>query len=248
MTQVFHVEYAHAEILPKKRSYNSLRYYIIKVEKKAMKSVRHILKGEEYRMSKLKVTDVRSIEKLNYLKAYEINYKTKSGNDAKWELISRAGLDRLESEIYHKKRYSDGVMVFAVDETRTKVAMLKEFRVSAGGYVYMFPAGLINAGEALDETAKREFFEETGLTLELIHLSPARYVSVGIVNECVNVAFGYYSGTASKENQEDTEIVFVDKAMAQKILNEEDVTIRSAQLLEHYFDLNPFMAISKKSL
>jgi 8-oxo-dGTP pyrophosphatase MutT (NUDIX family) len=115
----------------------------------------------------------------------------------------------------------------------------------------MFPAGLINAGEALDETAKREFFEETGLTLELIHLSPARYVSVGIVNECVNVAFGYYSGTASKENQEDkedAEIVFVDKAMAQKILNEEDVTIRSAQLLEHYFDLNPFMAISKKSL
>ncbi|MBS7528041.1 NUDIX hydrolase [Fusibacter paucivorans] len=200
-------------------------------------------------MSKLKVTDVRSIEKLNYLKAYEISYKTKSGKDAKWELVSRAGLDRLQSEIFQKSRFSDGVMVFAVDETHTKVAMIKEFRVSAGGYVYMFPAGLINQGEELAATAKREFFEETGLSLELVHLSPARYVSVGIVNECVNVAFGYYSGIPSKQHQEDkeeAEIVFIDKAMAQKILAEEDVTIRSAQLLEQFFDLNPFMAKVKQ--
>jgi ADP-ribose pyrophosphatase len=195
-------------------------------------------------MSKLKVTDVRRIENLNYLKAYEINYKTKSGKEAKWELVSRAGLDRLQSEVFRHERYSDGVMIFAVDQARKKVAMLKEFRVSAGGYVYMFPAGLVDPGESLENTAKREFFEETGMTLDLVLLSPARYVSLGIVNECVNVAFGYYSGTASKahqEDKEDAEIVFVDKVMAQKILSEEDVPIRTAQLLEHFFDLNPFL-------
>ena len=194
-------------------------------------------------MSKLKVVGIKKIEKLQYLHAFEIDYLTKSGKAAKWELVSRQGIERIKSEINEGKRFSDGVMIFAVDEMRTQVAMLKEFRVSLGGYVYMFPAGLSDADEEMSKAAAREFKEETGMTFDCEYISKARFVSLGIVNEAVNVAYGYYHGeptNAYQDDKEDAEIVFVNRDFAKKILENEDVPFRSAQLLEHFFRLNPF--------
>ena len=196
-------------------------------------------------MSKLTVKKISEVKRLNYLKAFRIDYETKSGREAIWELVSRQGIERLEAEIFQHERFTDGVMIFASNIQKTHVVMIKEFRVSVGSYVYMFPAGLSDLGEAIDIAAKREFYEETGMAFEMSYLSKARYVSLGIVNECVNVAFGHYTGQPSTEHQddkEDAQVVFVDKIEAMRLLNEEDVPIRTAQLLEHFFDLNPFLS------
>jgi len=196
-------------------------------------------------MSKLTVKKISAIESLNYLKAFRIDYETKSGKEAVWELVSRQGAERLEAEIFNHERFSDGVMIFATNPQSTHVVMLREFRVSVGSYVYMLPAGLSDLGETTEMAATREFFEETGMTLEMAYLSKARYVSLGIVNECVNVAFGYYSGepsTAHQDDKEDAEVVFVNREDAIDLLNEEEVPIRTAQLLEHFFNLNPFLS------
>lgn len=192
---------------------------------------------------KLKVTKVEALEKLVYLKGYAIHYQTKSGKDKTWEIASRGDLKRLQSEIFEHKSISDGAIIFATDAQKEHVVLLREFRVSAGRYLYMLPAGLADGDEDLAVTAEREFFEETGMNFRCIKVQPPRYISVGIVNEKASVAYGYYSGVPSKLNQEDNEdadILIIDKEMAMKILEKEEVTLRTALLLQDFYQLNDF--------
>lgn len=192
----------------------------------------------------MKVTQITAIDKLAYLHAFEIGYTDKKGGDRKWELVSRESISRLQAEIFEGKVFSDGVMVFATNREKTHVVMLREFRVSAGHDIYMLPAGLSDGDEPLEVTSRREFKEETGMDFEYVAKAPPRYASVGITNERVEIAFGYYSGspsTAFQCDNEDADILLVDRDMAQQILSNEDISVRSALLLEHFFNLNDFL-------
>lgn len=193
--------------------------------------------------SKLTIKKIEQIEKLKYLNAFEITYLNKIGKEKKWELVSRQGIDRLQKELYENEIFSDGAMIFATNREKTHVALLREFRVSAGKYIYMVPAGLTDPGETIEETSKREFLEETGMIFEFVKSAPPRYASVGIVNERVEVAYGFYHGEPSDAHMsvdEDAQVLFVDKAMAAHLLSTEDVSIRTALLLEQFFGLNDF--------
>ena len=195
--------------------------------------------------NKLEIKSVTQIDKLNYLKAFEIQYWDKNRTLQKWEIVSRGGIERLEAELTEGRVFSDGAMIFATNREKTQVVLLKEFRVSAGKYLYMLPAGLCDENESIEKTSIREFKEETGMDFEFIKASKPRYISVGIVNERIEVAYGYYSGTPSDRYltaEEDAEVIFVDRVYAMKLLAEEDVTLRTALLLEHFFNLNDFMA------
>jgi ADP-ribose pyrophosphatase len=194
---------------------------------------------------KLKITQIEAIDTLKYLSGYAIHYQTESGREAVWELVSRGGLERLEAEIYHQKSISDGAVIFATTPEKDSVVLLKEYRVGAGRYVYMLPAGLADPDEDIAITAVREFKEETGLDFEPIHIQPPRYVSVGIVNEKVSIVFGYFSGEISKALQadnEDADILIVNREEAKRILETEEVSIRTALLLQDFFRLNTFFA------
>lgn len=192
----------------------------------------------------IQVKSVKELKSLKYLKAFEIEYIDKKGQMRTWEIASRNGIERIENELFSGKVYSDGAMIFATNPEKTHVVLLKEFRVSAGKYLYMLPAGLCDANESIEITSAREFKEETGMNFQFVKASPARYISVGIVNERIEVAYGYYSGTPSKEyltDEEDAEVVLVDKKMAKELLEQEDVTLRTALLLESFFGLNSFI-------
>ena len=198
-------------------------------------------------MSKIKVTNISQVERFNYLKSFRIDYMNKVGVPKVWEVVSRQGLSRLESEINEGVVYSDGAMIFATDSKHEQVVLLKEFRVSAGHYVYMLPAGLSDENESVEITSVREFKEETGMDFQFVSKAPPRFASVGIINERVEIAFGYYSGEPSsgfQSDDEDAEVLIVNREMAKRILEEEDVPIRTALLLENFFGLNPF--INKK--
>lgn len=200
--------------------------------------------GLEVDYPPLKVTGVTAVESFEYLKSYRIDYETKSGKAAQWELCSRGHLNRLEAEILRGENFSDGTVIFAVNPEKTHVVVLREYRVSAGREVYMLPAGLSDDHEPVFETAVREFYEETGLSFKPIVAEPPRYVSVGIVNEKVTVVYGYYSGTPSKAGQADEEaadILFVDREAARQLLAHGEVCIRTAALLQMFFGLNAFM-------
>jgi len=192
---------------------------------------------------KLKITEIKPIEQLKYLNSFEIEYETINGKKKKWELVSRHGVERLENEIKYQQSYTDGTMIFATDEKKEKLIILKEYRVSAGQYIYMFPAGLIDSDESIENASIREFKEETGMNFKPNYIEKERYVSVGIINERVNIAYGTYSGEPSKnfqEDSEDAEILIIDKNEAKRILAEEEVSIRSAMLLQNFFKLHPF--------
>ncbi len=195
-------------------------------------------------MAKLRIKNIEKVRALHYLNGYDITYETKSGREAHWELASRAGLERLKDEIENGTHYTDGTMIFACDEKREKVVLIKEYRVSAGRYLYTLPAGLSDVGESEEETAIREFKEETGMELSPGYVAPSRYVSVGIVNECVNVVYGFYSGTPSSaflEDNEDAEVVIVDREHVKELLETAEVPFRTAALLENFYNLNPFI-------
>lgn len=191
----------------------------------------------------MKVTKVTQTNNLHYLKAYVIHYLTKSGKEAVWELVSRGSKQRLEGEVFNQESISDGAVIFATTPSRDKVVLLKEYRVSAGRYVYMLPAGLADGDEPAEVTAIREFKEETGLDFEPVLTEPPRYLSVGIVNEKASVVYGYFSGQPSKAHQadnEDAEILFIGREEALRLLAEEEVSLRTALLLQDFFRLNTF--------
>lgn len=192
---------------------------------------------------KLTIKRITEVDRLHYLKGFRIDYVNREGADKSWELVSRQGIDRLREEIDHGKRFSDGAMIFATNREKTHVVMLREYRVSAGRTIYMLPAGLSDGDEPVSVTSVREFKEETGMDFEFVMSDVPRYASVGIINECVEIAYGYYSGEPSNSHQspdEEAEIIFVDRHMAQHILEHEDIAIRSALLLRHFFNLNSF--------
>jgi len=193
--------------------------------------------------NKIRIKAIREISELNYLKSFAIDYYDKNNDENVWELVSRQGLKRLKNEIYNHESYTDGVMIFATNLEKTTVVVLKEFRVSAGGFVYTLPAGLMDPKESIKESAIREFKEETGLDFDVVTVDKERYTSVGIINEKVNIAYGYYSGKATQKYQEESEyaeIEILDEERVKRILANEEVTVRSALLLKSFFNLNSF--------
>ncbi|MCK5763029.1 MAG: NUDIX hydrolase [Clostridiales bacterium] len=193
-------------------------------------------------MKRLNIIDVKEKKELEYLKGYEISYEDSKRKLRKWELVSREGLDRLKSEMFDGKSYSDGTMICAMDKGKERVVLIREYRVPAGKYLYSMPAGLMDGDEDIMETAKREFHEETGLVLKPAIFDTERYTSVGLSNEKVTIVYGYYEGTPSSDNledNEDIEVIIADKSIARRLLSEEEVTIRTALILQRIFNLAP---------
>lgn len=72
-----------------------------------------------------------------------------------------------------------------------RLVVTREYRVALGDYEYGFPAGLVEPGEAIEEAARRELKEETGLDLTAVtRISPPTYSSSGLTDEAVVLVFG----------------------------------------------------------
>ncbi len=179
---------------------------------------------------------------LKYLHSFTIHYLDKNGSEKIWEMVSRGDLDRVEKEM-GGEIISDGTMIVAFNREKTKLLMIKEFRPIANKYIYSFPAGLKDANESIEETAKREFKEETGLDFTYLGYDDARYTSVGLTNERVHTIYGYYSGNISSDYLEETEDIvafFVSRDEAIEILETKEVSLRASFILRHFFDLPLF--------
>ena len=79
---------------------------------------------------------------------------------------------------------TDAVVLIMHNPAGDKILLNREYRMATGQFVYNFPAGLIDQGEKFEESAKRELFEETGLTLLSIEdVLYDSYSAVGFSNE-----------------------------------------------------------------
>ncbi len=152
--------------------------------------------------------EFQSIQKIHdgsYIHRYNITYKTETGEEKVYEMISRNPEVRTLKDL--QKKEADSVVLILHDESGGKLLLNREFRLAPGEWVYNFPAGLIEQGETLEESARRELKEETGLNLvEITDILPLSYSAVGFANETNVCVVGTASGTFQKSSSAIEEI------------------------------------------
>src|SRR5262249_5698185 len=107
-----------------------------------------------------------------------------------------------------------------------RLIVLKEYRIPVGDYVYAFPAGLMEEGESVEEVARRELQEETGLeVIEVRKISPILYSSAGLTDEASVLAFvtarATPDGKPCLEKSEDIEVQLLDYAQVRALCDSE---------------------------
>ena len=102
---------------------------------------------------------------------------------------------------------TDAVIMIVHDTSGEKILLNLEYRMAVGGFVYNFPAGLIDSGENAGTAAARELCEETGLTLTGIkEIWEESYSAVGISNEKGIVVICTAQGTIGESDSDMEEI------------------------------------------
>jgi ADP-ribose pyrophosphatase len=153
-----------------------------------------------------------------YLTYYVAKYENKAGKIKLYEFISRNNNLTLD-KFHHEKPC--GVGLVALSKDKQKILLQKEFRMATNEWVYNFPAGLIDQGEKIEETARRELKEETGLDLvEVIDVLPPSYASQGTSDEMMSIVICTVEGQISPSCYIDEEIEarWFNKDEAKKLL------------------------------
>lgn len=163
-----------------------------------------------------------------FIHRYDITYQTEDGGTKIYEMISRNADIRTQEELIGKE--PDSVVLIMHDESRERILLSREFRLATGTWVYNFPAGLIDEGETPDESARRELWEETGLSLISIddHI-PLSYSAVGFSNETNVCIVGTAAGSFQKSTSvvEEIEPGWYTKEEVKKLLLEQPFAART---------------------
>lgn len=150
--------------------------------------------------------DIRKIHEGKFITRYDVDYLTDEGNEKTYEIVSRRrDLQTLEAL---QNRTPDSVVLILTDESGKHILVSREYRMSMARWIYNFPAGLIDPGERPEESAKRELWEETGLTLVRIDdMLDNSYSAIGFSNERNICIFGVAAGEFRKSTSDAEEIV-----------------------------------------
>ncbi len=202
---------------------------------------------------KVKIDRVVQLTHKPYLNLYGLEITDKKGKKGSYYVASRAETaDSLK--LATGKDTPDGVIIYSIyGEERDKVVLVRQYRYSIGGYIYEFPAGLVEPGEDHHLAGIRELKEETGLDLELLQVDAMYekpgFTTVGMTDESCATIYGYASGKVTKEGQEDSEeieVVLADRREVERILREERVAIMCAYMLMHFLhDEDPFAFLTR---
>lgn len=184
-----------------------------------------------------RINGIKKLTDNRFLNLYELDASFRDGSRAPYYLASRRkNVDQLKAVTHDN--HPDGVILYGVHgKNRDKVVLIRQYRYPIDGYVYEFPAGLVEPGEDLVETGIREMFEETGLEFAPVGHTRPYYMSVGMTDESCGMVLGYCSGEPTNRNQEGTEdiqVVLADRAECKRILKEEHVALPCAYMLMHF--------------
>lgn len=159
-----------------------------------------------------------------YLKNYEITYLNSAGRKKVYEMVSFNEMTE-PSELGNR---TNGLSIVAT--VGGKLLLLKEFRMAVGREIYNLCAGMLEAGETIEECVKRELYEETGLSLKQIKkILPPSYAAVGISDTCTSLVFAEAEGKISfhgSHNEQITAALYTKEEVA-RLLESERFSSRS---------------------
>ncbi len=119
-----------------------------------------------------------------YLHGYELTYENRAGREKTFEMVSRNALNA-PSEI---GTHVSGVTIVAWKDDR--LLLLKEFRMSINRTIYNLCAGMLEEGESVEDCARRELYEETGLRVaRFLDILPPSYSAVGFSDTATWLVF-----------------------------------------------------------
>ena len=175
-----------------------------------------------------------------HLNFYQLEAQHRDGRISPYYMASRAK-DIAHLKSVTGKNAPDGVILSGVyGPEKDKLVLIRQYRFPLGGYVYEFPAGLIEDGEDMLSAGIREMYEETGLSFQPresgIYSRPF-FTTVGMTDESCSMVFGYCSGTPTNTHQEASEeiqVVLADRAECRRILKEENVAVMCAYMMMHF--------------
>jgi ADP-ribose pyrophosphatase len=170
---------------------------------------------------------VKSVEKLTnekWLNLYAATYEH-NGHTGRWLYASRK-----EHPHEGERVRSDAVIIVPVLRNPgepPRLVLIKEFRIPAGGIVSGLPAGLLEPGEPIEQTVRRELREETGLEVVAIkRITPPLLSSSGMSDEAAALAFVDARGAAESkpalEDSEDIEVVLLDYEQVCRMCDQPD--------------------------
>ena len=175
-----------------------------------------------------------------FLNLYELDAVFRDGSRAPYYVASRRKNVESIKAVTHDN-HADGVILYGVyGEEKDKVVLIRQFRYPINGYVYEFPAGLVEPGEDMLDAGVREMQEETGLDFRPVDAgaySRPFFTTIGMTDESCGTVYGYCSGTpsvAGQEGTEDIQVVLADREECKRILREENVAIMCAYMLMHF--------------
>jgi ADP-ribose pyrophosphatase len=169
----------------------------------------------------MKILDVQKLTDEKWVNLYAARFEH-NGHAGRWVFASRKPAP-------HAGNTSDAVLIVAVlhaADAPPRLVLEKEFRVPVGGYVYGFPAGLLEPGESVEEAVRRELREETGLEVTAFkRVTPPLYSSSGLTDESAVLAFVDVRATPETrqhlEASEDIEVLLLDQEQVDKLCDAE---------------------------
>ena len=184
-----------------------------------------------------RISGIKKLSDNRYLNLYELDATFRDGSRAPYYVASRRKSTDTIKAATHDNR-ADGVILYGVyGEEKDRVVLIRQYRYPIDGYVYEFPAGLVEPDEDMLAAGVREMFEETGLNFTPVQTARPFFTSIGMTDESCGTVFGYCSGepsNAHQEGSEDIQVVLADRAECRRILKEENVAIMCAYMLMHF--------------
>jgi ADP-ribose pyrophosphatase len=143
-----------------------------------------------------------------WLNLFNIHYVDSHDTERQWQVATRHKHPKCMTGQF---AIPDAVVIVPFHIGRGKIVMTREFRVPLAGFEYGFPAGLIDDGETVEATTRRELYEETGLSVvQILKISPPIYSSAGMTDEAVTMVFVECEGlpsAAANEGAEQIEVI-----------------------------------------
>ena len=155
----------------------------------------------------MKIKGAQKLTDSKWLNMFDVAYVDKRGRDRIWQVASRSKQPKC---ITGKFGLPDAVIIVPFHTVENKIVITREYRIPLADYEYGFPAGLIDEGETIEQAARRELKEETGLDVTRVTgIGPSIYSSAGMSDESVAMVYVECDGHPSTAQNAGSEVIEV---------------------------------------